>query len=157
MKNIFLLPTELPSRIIIYSIYLNNLRLLDEPTTDWKHKRNLYVTSDEEIKDGDYYLYDTEVLKCDKTGTKDVTMAEICNKIILTTDPTLIADGVQSIDDEFLEWFVKNSSCEFVEVQKWTNYSEINYKIIIPQEEPKQESHICKYCNAETTQPKDVS
>jgi hypothetical protein len=26
---------------------------------------------------------------------------------------------------------------------------------IIPQEEPKQELHICKYCDAETTQPDD--
>jgi hypothetical protein len=66
-------------------------------------------------------------------------------KIILTTDPTLIADGVQSIDDEFLEWFVKNISCEFVEVKK--RYSEftvdpfVGYKIIIPQEE-----QVCPEC-----------
>jgi hypothetical protein len=39
-------------------------------------------------------------------------------KIILTTDPNLIKEGVQAIDDEFLEWFVKNPSCEEVEVEK---------------------------------------
>jgi hypothetical protein len=38
-------------------------------------------------------------------------------KIILTTDPKLIADGVQSIDDEFLEWFCsKNGNVDYVDV-----------------------------------------
>jgi hypothetical protein len=32
----------------------------------------------------------------------------LLQKIILTTDLDLIKDGVQSIDNEFLEWFVKN-------------------------------------------------
>jgi hypothetical protein len=63
--------------------------------------------------------------------------------IILTTDPTLIADGVQAIDDEFLEWFVKNPTCEFVEVNKklveFPLTFKMMYKIIIPQEEPKQD------------------
>jgi hypothetical protein len=58
-------------------------------------------------------------------------------KIILTTDQDLIKDGVQAIDDEFLEWFVKNPSCEFVEINKYAyakpNFG--NYKIIIPKEE----------------------
>jgi hypothetical protein len=65
-------------------------------------------------------------------------------KIILTTDQDLIADGVQSIDNKFLEWFVKNPSCENIELdvdlskhngQFQTKYG---WKIIIPQEEPKQ-------------------
>lgn len=38
-------------------------------------------------------------------------------KIILTTDTNLIKDGVQAIDDEFLEWVCsKNGQIEFVEV-----------------------------------------
>jgi hypothetical protein len=74
-------------------------------------------------------------------------------KIILTTDQDLIKDGVQAIDDEFLEWFVKNPSCEEVELKKSfkanPKYNEQNqlfekvgywkYKIIIPKEEAKQE------------------
>jgi len=40
-----------------------------------------------------------------------------CKKIILTTDQDLIKDGVQSIDDEFLEWFCsKNGEVDFVKV-----------------------------------------
>jgi hypothetical protein len=38
-------------------------------------------------------------------------------KIILTTDQDLIAEGIQPIDDTFLQWFVNNSSCEFVDVR----------------------------------------
>jgi hypothetical protein len=66
-------------------------------------------------------------------------------KIILTTDQSL--DGVQDIDDEFLEWFVKNPSCEFVEVEKGKILNQGSYitgnivtkdyyEIIIPKEEP---------------------
>jgi hypothetical protein len=152
---------------------LDELRLLDEPIIDWKHRVNIYITSDEEIRDNDYYLYDYEVLKCDKTGTKDVTMAEICKKIILTTDPTLIADGVQVIDDDFLEWYVKNSSCEFVSIittivsnsptyktnmgfERWRKDPEKIYDMALAihnigktcttkQEEPKKESYICPH------------
>jgi hypothetical protein len=40
-----------------------------------------------------------KIIKCLKVVAK---------KIILTTDLDLIKDGVQSIDNEFLEWFVKN-------------------------------------------------
>ena len=65
-------------------------------------------------------------------------------KIILTTDQDLIKDGVQDIDDEFLEWFIENPSCERVEVESMINMvqftpREFIYKIIIPKEEPKQE------------------
>ena len=56
-------------------------------------------------------------------------------KVILTTNKLLIKDGVQAIDDEFLEWFVKNPSCEFVETEHIGYVSA--YNIIIPKEEPK--------------------
>jgi hypothetical protein len=76
-------------------------------------------------------------------------------KIILTTDQDLIADGIQAIDDTFLEWFCKNPSCEFIEVGTYAKkiraefdangYREMDvfgkdYRITIPQEEPKQET-----------------
>jgi hypothetical protein len=70
-------------------------------------------------------------------------------KIILTTDTGLIKNGIQAIDDEFLEWFVKNPSCEWVEVKEKRHFEadkskRINplngvyysYKIIIPKKEP---------------------
>ena len=69
-------------------------------------------------------------------------------EILLSTDTELQKNGVQAIDDEFLEWFVKNPSCEFVDVEvdeyRDTSISDtevfIDYKIIIPKEESKQET-----------------
>jgi hypothetical protein len=66
----------------------------------------------------------------------------------MTTDQDLIKDGVQAIDDEFLEWFVQNPSCEEVGVVsaktipalQLTGNGHCWWKIIIQKEEPKQET-----------------
>ena len=143
MKNIHILPTDKPSRLV----YFNN-KLLFAPNDGFiiaDGKQHIYITSDEEIKEGDYGLGFALGIKgvgrghyvFKQDGTNVGKLNAICNgskKIILTTDPDLIKDGVQSIPEEFLEWLVKNPSCEFVEVQDWVNY----YKVFIPQEEPKQ-------------------
>jgi hypothetical protein len=153
MRNLYLLPTDQPTGIFETNSGLQ-FSIMNKVRYGEFKGFHIYITSDEEIGEGDWYLDTTVnvIFKNDKlflngTGYK---------KIILSTDPELIADGVQSIDDEFLLWFVKNSSCEFVVID-WSPLSKNLYgwKIIIPQEEPKQESHICKYCNAETTQPDD--
>jgi hypothetical protein len=68
-------------------------------------------------------------------------------EILLSTDELLIKDGVQAIDDEFLEWFVKNPSCEKVEVSygilKPFQSTNKGYIIHLPDndvlEKPKQE------------------
>ena len=77
----------------------------------YKIGKELFITSDEEIKDDWCYdEYNKVVFKNTGAGTPGAS-----KKIILTTDPSL--DGVQAIDDEFLEWFVKNPSCEEVEIK----------------------------------------
>lgn len=112
-----------------------------------KINNNIYITNDEEIKEGDWIL-DLDLKKAIKADSlKVITSTKskcwYYKKIILTTDATLIVDGVQAIDDEFLEWFVKNPSCEWVDA-KYKYWKEVNnvgwyeYKIIIPQEEPKK-------------------
>jgi hypothetical protein len=89
---------------------------------------------------------DTGLLFSSLKGSNPNIIKQYCKKIILTTDDQLIEDGVQAIDDEFLEWFVKNTSCEWVllvkegykkngMVDESTSY---RHKIIIPKEEPKQ-------------------
>jgi hypothetical protein len=150
MKNIHLLPTEKPSRLGRF-IDTGKLSLRTDDDIPRGENINIYITSDEEIKEGDYFLYDETTVRYKTNGT-EYHGGDLCHisgnrrypvskskKIILTTDQDLIKDGVQSIDDEFLEWFIKNPSCEYVEVnidysKSVTNYS---YKIIIPQEEPK--------------------
>jgi len=119
----------------------------------YKIEKELFVTSDEEITRNDYWL------NIDNNTISNGEMFELandapsCKKIILTTDQDLIKDDVQAIDDEFLEWFVNNPSCEFVVVKQKQHFEadkskRINplngvyysYKIIIPKEEPKQET-----------------
>jgi len=136
----------------------------------------LLVFDDSEIKEGDWFFRDGSIHKCFRVHRTDIEFLtsidsiycgsntfwskEFCQKIILTTDPDLIADGVQAIDDEFLEWFVRNPSCEEVKVEEVypltcciqkegkTKMNSgcmernrcMNYKIIISQEEPKQKT-----------------
>lgn len=74
-------------------------------------------------------------------------------EILLSTDDQLIKDGVQKIDDEFLEWFVKNPSCEFVKIDHervlWEDgrITHYTYRVIIPKEEPKQDRTCTNNCS----------
>jgi hypothetical protein len=102
----------------------------------------VYITSDEEVKEGDWCL-EFNVLGYAGTVCKAprIIPSECFDKkIILTTDQSLIKDGVQAIDDEFLEWFLNNPSCEKVEVNDLYGYPNVihtSYKMVIPKEEPK--------------------
>jgi hypothetical protein len=164
MKNIHVIPTSSPSKIFYIA---ENFHLEKGQLIEPKSYHNVYITSDEEIKEDNwvYFPISNEVLKIGngsfEASLETVKTNEDCKKIILTTDPDLIADGVQAIDDEFLEWFVNNPTCEFVEVippifsQKYAeliNYScpkgYLDYKIIIPKEEPKQEYVKCTCANS---------
>jgi len=146
MKNLFLVPTKKPSKLHLW-FDINGTRL-EFCELEYSHTRNtqhIYVTSNEEPKHKDYYTIDGK--KIYHRNTLNPKRNNHYKKIILTTDQDLIADGVQAIDDEFLEWFIKNPSCEFVETKvvefevdmglgdeciEHGNY----YKIIIPQEQP---------------------
>lgn len=142
MRNIFILKTDKPSRLfynaggaLLYTTYQNYNGV------------NLYITSDEEIKDGEYgiclnlvkegYKSHLVVFKMDTEQRHAMEMlggqkkAEIL-KVILTTDQKLIVDNVQAIDDEFLEWFRKNPNCEKVGVKI------VQKKLYIPIEQLEQ-------------------
>jgi hypothetical protein len=124
-------------------------------------KENIYITSDEEIKVGQNYIGEGFSGKNKFKWTESQAELYLNIKkdiIILTTDQDLIKDGVQAIDDEFLEWFVKNPSCEEVEaiedIIDCKNSLEFTplfgYKIIIPKEEPKPHS-FCETPNEKCT------
>jgi hypothetical protein len=145
MKNIYLLPTEEPSRLFLdrRGTELNLNRQADFYSTG----RVVYITSDEKIEKGDWYKTGKFIWKMMYPQWGEEGQGD-AKKIILTTDPKLIDDGVQSIDDEFLKWFVKNPTVESVEFEKEHDdtvpYPKMRYvypySIIIPKEEPKQET-----------------
>jgi hypothetical protein len=163
MKNIHVLPTDKPSRLFV-DIDDNKLKITQPLSGEYMMNQNIYITNDIEIKEGDCFLHPDNTVErasrnLDGRGVK---------KIILTTDIDLIKDGVQAIDDKFLEWFVKNPNCEKIEIKtrylhsyktgenfisfsKTPEFSSRNmqcikieprYEIIIPQEEPKKMSKL---------------
>ncbi len=171
MKNIHILSTDKPSRLhLAYNkdYYLSVEPFIQLDTNNYK-SFNIYITSDEEIKMDDWYLDDTNSVRQAITECESYwTHRKKYQKIILTTDQSL--DGVQPIDDEFLEWFVNNPSCEKVDIKEKSrccgrcdgvndlcytdqycdNHHQCGceicygkakkYQIIIPKEEPKQET-----------------
>jgi hypothetical protein len=165
MKNIFLIPTDKPSRLIHNDAnqlcYLSNKSYKNDRKWMYRKKFNIYITSDEKIKYNDYITDRYRVWQW-----KDDSSLLGRKKVALTTDSDLIKDGVQAIDDEFLEWFVKNPSCEWVVVEKkmLCNYcgeencdnlrcrgyiDSVWYEIIIPKEEPKTKCYCghTTYCD----------
>jgi len=156
MNNIHILPTDKPSRLHNKNGELGNYPSTKLYIEDFKGNQHnsfhIYITNDEKIKEGDYVIWNGKVYKDSKRSFTGVDYSQ-CKKIILTTDQDLIKDGVQAIDDEFLEWFVENPSCEYIEVvyglftpmgrqvnpmHVAQNHSSCvwKYKIIIPKEEP---------------------
>lgn len=156
MKNIHVLPTDKPSKL--FNCF-GKLEIGDYVTTRENLQvtnQNIYITNDEEIKYGDYrysLIQNNIVFVTGFTLKVNKEYWKLNNhthkKIILTTDQDLIKDDVQAIDDEFLEWFVKNPSYEEVEVETYfkkigvetdaNGYRLLDvlgkyYKIIIPKE-----------------------
>jgi len=120
MKNIHLLPTEKPSRLVKNDLGIVINENFDKSILDLIQAKfvNIYITSDEEIREGDWYLY-TDILNklhLKKYLDEGSRKGNDGQKIVLTTDQDLIENGVQAIDDEFLEWFIKNPNCEEVEI-----------------------------------------
>ena len=165
-KNIHILPTQNnKSKLAKYhydgskNIKVGELGLQINNYIGWSNcwsEKELYITNDEEIKEGDWFITDKNTIcKCVRVDWKYAYSIEAgsrsknnCKKIILTTDQELIKYGVQAIDDAFLEWFVKNPSCEEVEVTygvlKPFQSEDKGYLIHCPDnevlEEPKQET-----------------
>ena len=148
-KNIWVIPTDKPSRF--WMTRLGNLTRCHDIKPIKKalgNNVNIYITSDEEIKDCYYFNSKDNAVRKNNNSNHPYH-----HKIILTTDQDLIKDGIQAIDDEFLEWFVKNPSCENVNVNVFMNReyecgddgitgfahfcTRQRYKIIIPMEENK--------------------
>jgi hypothetical protein len=130
MKNIYILSTNKPSRL--HNTF-NFLRL--ESGFDLSpYNQHIYITSDEEIKEGDWVFDGDNPYKWTKDDVEDCLYNpgaknyKGCKKIIMTTDQDLIKEGVQAIDDDFLEWFVENPSCEFVPIIITTINNESLYK-----------------------------
>jgi hypothetical protein len=185
-KNIWVLPTKNPSRLWINDI-TGKIEL--SHSSDVLGALNIYITSSEKPKEGDYAIHKVfgigKIINIDgedcfvtlKTNPTDGSVTTPwkrnipdIQKIIITSEEELIANGVQRIEEDFLQWFVKNQSCEWVEVKKGFadgsayGYDFLSYKIIIPQEEPEEIIYYCEQgdpycqspkCRCNTIKPKE--
>ena len=116
---------------------------------------NLYITSDEEIKEGDWVIFnELEIVKCTYSKNGEFLFSEALTsssnhhfsyfkKIILTTNQDLIKDGVQALDDEFINWFIKNQKREIPIITTTVNnksHYTTNIGFKVPKiKEPKQD------------------
>jgi len=151
MKNIHVLPTDKPSRLAKLKLFGKDKYNLSKeilPIQDEEQYQNIYITSTDKPSEGDW-VFDTLKNACpvirQLTTEEEVLEVQTTEfKIILTTDTDLIKDGIQPINNDFLEWFVNNPSCEEVgfEYQTTGFKNEVwqyDYILIIPQEKLKQE------------------
>jgi hypothetical protein len=142
MKNVHLIPTDKPSRLGRF-VDTGNLFLRTPNDLPRGENVNVCITNSEDIKDG--YVTDGEnlfkvisnnfkTLRCTDKDNNLIKLHELrVKKIILTTDPELIKDGVQEIPNDFLEWFVNSPSCQY------DGYKDIAWdQIITLKEKPKQ-------------------
>jgi len=164
MKNLYLFPTDKYSPLVHSTSKYGGifLSIFYKPMKDMGDSyQNMYIVNNEEIKEGDWACHTSitndkyQIIRCNISN--NVSIQEHWNKIVLTTDEALIADGVQAIDEDFFDWFIKNITCEYVEVIKqykewygnWYKYQDnffsdsfepcvIRYKITIQQEKPIQ-------------------
>jgi hypothetical protein len=143
-NNIIIRPTTKHS-----FLYLNNQKLcfnkefFDIPTL--RENQFLYIISYEELVLGGYHFNSKYGNEPQKTNQRDIDSREYWEdedyyiaRILFTNDTDLIADGISSINDEFLDWFVKNPNCRKVNVFCFNNI----YVISTPAENSKQEERI---------------
>lgn len=158
-QNIFLLPTDKISNLYEFG---GQYHLNKSPEKNIR-SQYIYITENTVVKEGDYGLAFAHgirgigrkryVFKHDGSATSKLTaISEGCQKIILTNDIDLINDGIQPIEDNFIEWFVskakdsgkpidiiellplRKSSGFYDEKEVW-HWDFLGYKILIPEEE----------------------
>ncbi len=119
------------------NIYL----ILNNESLSYNLNNNLYIISDDEIKDNDYVLNikNNQIRKAVSShgSIGYLTSDEIAflyfnknhKKIILTNNQALIDDGVQKIDNNFIKYYIK-FDFEYIETKKDGLY----YELIFPEE-----------------------
>jgi hypothetical protein len=122
MKNIFLIPTPNESRLW-RDLDSNKLRFDDISTPNSNEctkcsNEYMYITTDSKFVRDEYITDGIEVIKATPklVNAQGLVDRRDWKKIIITTDPELIEDGIHPIGEEFLKWFVENPTCIKVEV-----------------------------------------
>ena len=121
--NVVMLSTE-DAKAPILS-YLNDKSIQYFPATIWSNsdltKRHLYITSDEVIKEGDWFILNNcNPIQC---VMKDFPQAKDVKKIIATTDTSL---GIALISKEFINYFIEQYNKGNVIKEVWVEFKVIS-------------------------------
>jgi len=88
-------------------------------------ENHLYFTSDEEIKEGDWVMYNNCI---EQAGRVESQIAyHGFKKIIASTDPKLIADGVAQIPQAFIQKYVELGGIYNVMVEYFEDNDNLQY------------------------------
>jgi hypothetical protein len=112
MKNLFVLPTPKPSRLQLKMD--NTFHIENGQSIPLRSYQHIYIISDETFNKDSWCLHQIQHEYYLTKAHEDNALLHY--KVILTTDPELIKNGVQAISDTFLEWFIKHPTCEQVDV-----------------------------------------
>jgi hypothetical protein len=155
MRNIFLIPTSMESRLW-RDLDSNKLTFsnLSKPNSNECTKCSneyVYITSDEKFVRDEHITDGIEVIKATPklVDAQGLVNRRDWKKIVMTNDLELIEDGIQEIGDNFFEWLVLNPTCIEVEIGKTNklidNYAEkeedkweVRYHIYDIHEKPKK-------------------
>jgi len=133
MKNVHLITTEKESNLyrnlLTNNMFVLSTKLLMNVSESNRENKFIYITNDEIIREGNYYLMcwsKDNILNKPIKADKNVKLQSSCLKIVLTNNPDLITEGVQEISEEFLKQFV-TSPVDYVEVEEFNGYLEQLY------------------------------
>jgi hypothetical protein len=129
-----------------YSQYKHHMSVTDASV----RPHNMYITNEEKFVRDEYITDGIEVIKATPklVNAQGLVDRRDWKKIILTTDQALNKDGVWGIEDGFLEWFVKNPTCDYVELK--------GYAIILPGESCDCDK-MCSECEAKQETPEEAA
>lgn len=175
MRNIFLLPTkDGVDSDLFYHCLVGCEKTLQYKTEDKIRRKEMikaginqpqfvYITCDNAVLNKDWFIFNAAnkllLLQAKQVKNNIIIIdynnevgswidSKYCHKVALTNDPALIKDDVQQVSIDFMQWYIKNHTCEYVNVINndyllWKN-SNVDklaecYSILIPQEESKQD------------------
>lgn len=120
MKNVFLLPTENKSNIVLLKennrLYYHPMILSINPNIIPQY---VYITTEEKFTENEYLTDGIEVIQATLklVEAQGLVDRRKWKKIIITNDPELIENGVQKVTHSFLNWLSENQTCERVEIK----------------------------------------
>lgn len=160
MQNLYLNPSDSPSTLYCIaeiSVRDEEILKLDYPIDegDWdftkesNHNFHIYITVDNENIIHEDYVLDEKAKKIiqredgkfisdfygiiiEEGDLYDVNSKY--KKIIATTDPFLIDNGIQALPDDFIDWYYTNNECQSVEIEPYFDEGNVKkYKITLPE------------------------